>query len=194
MVHRLKALLPLAFWSISALVHAAPKVSICIPTYSAEPWLPAALDSACGQTLGDIEIVCVDDGSRDGSLAILKSYAAKDPRIRVLENGTNRGTHYSRIRAILAAEGEFILWLDSDDELFPDIAEKAFAKAEAMGADIVLYGAEFYGRMGKRIQSPWHRMRLPETEGRLDSDGLIDQVIEGNISPTCWDKLWRREC
>ncbi|MDR0340506.1 MAG: glycosyltransferase, partial [Puniceicoccales bacterium] len=84
----------------------AAKVSICIPVYNVEPWLPAALDSACNQTLKDIEIICVDDGSTDGSLAILKSYAEKDRRIKVLENGTNRGTLYARIRAALATDGD----------------------------------------------------------------------------------------
>jgi glycosyltransferase involved in cell wall biosynthesis len=99
-----------------------------MPVYDGEPYLAAALDSALTQTLQNIEVICVDDGSTDGSLAILRSYAAKYPRITVLENGINRGTHYSRMRAILAAKGDFILWLDSDDELYPDVAEKFWLK------------------------------------------------------------------
>jgi glycosyltransferase involved in cell wall biosynthesis len=118
---------------------AAPKVSICIPVYNVEPWLPAALNSACNQTLKDIEIICVDDGSTDGSLAILKSYAEKDPRIKILENEKNRGLLFTRIRSLLASSGEYILCLDSDDELFPNIAEKALASAKRTGADIVFF-------------------------------------------------------
>ena len=93
-------------------------VSICIPVYNTERYLASSLDSALNQTLKNIEIICVDDGSTDSSLAILKSYEAKYPQIVVvLENGSNRGTYYSRLRAILAAKGEYILCLDSDDRL-----------------------------------------------------------------------------
>ncbi|MDR0678737.1 MAG: glycosyltransferase, partial [Puniceicoccales bacterium] len=97
MFRLVRMLLPfLGVFSFSAAV--SPPVSICIPVYNVEPWLPAALDSACNQTLKDIEIICVDDGSTDGSLAILKSYAQKYPRIKVLENGQNRGLLFTRIR------------------------------------------------------------------------------------------------
>jgi glycosyltransferase involved in cell wall biosynthesis len=115
-----------------------------------EPWLPAALDSACSQTLEDIEIICVDDGSTDGSLAILKSYAAKDSRITVLENGRNRGALYARIRSILASKGKYVLCLDADDELFPTIGERALALAKGTGADIIFFGAEEVKENGKR--------------------------------------------
>jgi cellulose synthase/poly-beta-1,6-N-acetylglucosamine synthase-like glycosyltransferase len=81
----------------------SPKVSICIPVYNVEPYLAAALNSALGQTLEDIEVICVDDGSTDGSLAILKSYAAKDPRLHVVENKSIRRRG---IRCRLSGNGE----------------------------------------------------------------------------------------
>lgn len=170
-----------AFWG-SAL---AAKVSICIPVYNAEPWLPAALDSACTQTLKDIEIICVDDGSTDGSLAILKSYAARDPRIAIFENDCNRGTHYSRLRAIRASQGDHILWLDADDELFPTIAELAFEKAKSSQADVVLFRTQYARRIGSQRTVP---KVLPEGGSGAY---FLELAAEGAVSWNLWDKLWR---
>jgi glycosyltransferase involved in cell wall biosynthesis len=145
------------------LPQSAPKVSICIPVYNVEPWLPAALDSAVNQTLKDIEIICVDDGSSDGSLAILNSYAARDSRIKVLSNGVNRGLLYARMRAILESKGDYILHLDSDDELFLDIAEKAYAKAVATGADLVTFNIKAVDGNGRERKI--HGLNLNQQEG-----------------------------
>jgi glycosyltransferase involved in cell wall biosynthesis len=73
-----------------------PKVSVIIPIYNTAPYLRRCLDSVCGQTLRDIEIICVNDGSTDNSLDILNEYAAKDKRIRVLSFSKNRGAGAAR--------------------------------------------------------------------------------------------------
>jgi glycosyltransferase involved in cell wall biosynthesis len=169
----------------------APKVSVCIPVYNVEPWLPAALDSAINQTMKDIEIICIDDGSTDGSLAILNSYAAKDSRIRVLQNGVNRGLLYARMRAILEAAGNYITWLDSDDELFLDIAEKAYAKAIATGADVVIFNTICYNEKNAAKRNGWHRVKTAETNCAEDSSKLLDVYFNGKISHNCWGKLWK---
>ena len=87
-----------------------PKVSIIIPVCTVEAYLRQCLDSVLCQTLRDIEAVCVDDGSTDGSSAILAEYASKDPRIRVLRQ-ENRGTHVARKNGVSAASGEWCLFL-----------------------------------------------------------------------------------
>ncbi|MDR0678724.1 MAG: glycosyltransferase [Puniceicoccales bacterium] len=162
-----------------------PKVSICVPVYNVESWLPAALDSALEQSLKDIEIVCVDDGSTDGSLAILQKYAAKDPRVKVLENGKNRGTLYARVRAALATEGDYVLWLDPDDELFPDIARLAYEKAEETGAEVVIFSYE----VRRRGKTRW--VPLPDyLPGRQPGSDILDLLAQQKITWNLYNKLW----
>ncbi|MDR1436258.1 MAG: glycosyltransferase [Puniceicoccales bacterium] len=172
-----------------------PKVSILMAVYDCEAYLPAALESAQKQTIGDIEIVCVDDGSTDGSLSILRSHGAEDGRIRVFANGTNRGTHYSRMRAIAESRGDFILWLDGDDELADDIGERAWRKAVATGADVVLFNADWrngkWERCGGRVKK-W-MTAVGDMAGNGRSSNLITMLLDGAVSVHCWNKMWRGE-
>jgi glycosyltransferase involved in cell wall biosynthesis len=99
-----------------------PKVSVIMPVYNAEKYLRQCLDSVIGQTLRDIEIICVNDGSTDGSLAILEEYAKKDLRIIVI-NQKNQGPGASRNRALEIAKSEYIYFVDSDDWIEADACE-----------------------------------------------------------------------
>ena len=94
-----------------------PKVSVIIPVYNTEEYLRECMDSVINQTLKEIEIICVDDGSTDGSLSILKEYAKKDERITVMAQ-ENQGAGIARNCGISVATGEFIAFMDSDD-LYP---------------------------------------------------------------------------
>lgn len=102
-----------------------PKVSVIVPIYNVEAYLPACLDSVCAQTLRDIEIVLVDDGSPDGCGAICEAYAARDERIRVIHQ-ENRGLSGARNAGIEAAAGQYLCFIDSDDWIDPDMLEKLY--------------------------------------------------------------------
>ena len=95
------------------------RFSLVIPVYNVEPWLRECLDSMLSQTCDDWEAVCVDDGSTDGCPAILREYADKDSRIRILTQ-PNGGLSAARNTGLAAAQGEYILFLDSDDWLEPN--------------------------------------------------------------------------
>ena len=95
------------------------KVSVVLPIYNAAPFLKECLDSVISQTLKEIEIICVNDGSTDNSLNVLKSYSQKDNRIIVI-NQPNKGVSYTRNKAIGVATGEFIAFMDADD-YYPNI-------------------------------------------------------------------------
>lgn len=116
-----------------------PKVSVIIPVYNVAPYLRQGLDSVVNQTLRDIEAVCVDDGSTDGSAAILAEYAARDARIRVISI-PNSGTVVARKCAVAAAAGEWCLFLDPDDWIEADTCERMVSAATASGVDIVQCG------------------------------------------------------
>lgn len=91
-----------------------PKVSIIVPVYNVERYLPRCLDSLVGQTLRDVEIICVDDESPDRSLSILERYAARDGRIRIISQ-KNKRQGGARNTGLDAARGEWVAFIDSDD-------------------------------------------------------------------------------
>lgn len=113
------------------------KVSIIIPVYNTEKFLPRCLESVCNQTLKDVEIVCINDGSVDPSLEILKYFASKDSRIKIIDLPENKGAAFARNKGIEAATGEYIGFVDSDDFVDLDFYEKLYNRAIKTGADAV---------------------------------------------------------
>ena len=117
-----------------------PKISIIIPVFNVEKYLRDCLESALNQSLKEIEIICVDDGSTDGSPAILEEYAARDARITVISQH-NQGQSVARNTGVQYARGEYIQFLDSDDMLVLDSEEQLYAYAKAKNLDVVFFGA-----------------------------------------------------
>lgn len=115
------------------------KVSIIIPVYSVEKFLPKCLDSVVGQTYNNLEIICVDDGTPDRSAAVISSYAKKDDRIRLISQ-KNQGLSGARNTGIKFATGKYIVFLDGDDWIDLNTIEDAVKKSEEIGADIVMWG------------------------------------------------------
>jgi glycosyltransferase involved in cell wall biosynthesis len=113
-----------------------------MPVYNAENYLRAALDSVLNQTLRDIELICVEDGSTDGSLAILEEYAARDGRVTVLRHAENQGTLVARKHCMQAARGQYVMWLDPDDTLTPDACETVWNEMRRSPADVLQFGTE----------------------------------------------------
>lgn len=108
----------------------APRVSVILPTYNRERLLPRALDSALAQTLTDLEVLVVDDGSRDGTRAMLAERYGAEPRVRVLAKA-NGGTASARNHGLDHARGEFVAFLDSDDAWLPGCLASQVAVLEA---------------------------------------------------------------
>jgi glycosyltransferase involved in cell wall biosynthesis len=114
------------------------KVSVIIPVYNTAPYLCCCLDSVCGQTLQDIEIICVNDVSPDNSQAILDDYAAKDSRIKNIIHDKNRGPSAARNTGMEIAAGDYIYFLDSDDWIDGDYLEKMTKALEKNHVEVVL--------------------------------------------------------
>ena len=113
------------------------KVSIIVPIYNVEPYLPRCLDSLCNQTLKDVEIICIDDCSTDHSLKVLQEYAKKDERLKVIAFEKNSGGSRARNEGIDVAHGKYIGFVDSDDWIDLDFYEKLYLEAEKGGYDVV---------------------------------------------------------
>ena len=118
------------------------KITVMIPVYNTEKYLPACLDSVLSQSMKDFEIVAVDDASTDDSPRILAEYAARDPRIRIVTHKRNKGLLSVRLTGIRAARGKYIMFLDSDDCFIPGVLENVLRTVEKTGADIVNFSME----------------------------------------------------
>ena len=114
-----------------------PEVSVIIPVYNTDKYLEKSLDSLTSQTLKDIEIICVNDGSTDNSLAVLQKYADKDSRIIVI-NQEHKMQGAARNAGIKIAEGEYIGFVDSDDWVDKDYFEKLYNAVKKYDSDIAL--------------------------------------------------------
>lgn len=95
------------------------KVSVLIPVYNTSETLARALDSVINQTMKEIEIICVDDGSDEATKEVLREYEKKDERVKVFSLPENRGTLYVRKKLIEMASGDYLMFLDSDDVFYP---------------------------------------------------------------------------
>ena len=134
-----------------------PAVSVVMPIYNAQPYLREALDSVICQTLEDIEVVCVNDGSADSSLEIIQEYAAKDPRI-VVSDGPNGGYGKAMNRGFDRASGRYIGILEPDDKLLPDMFETLVEIADRdrldfIRADFNRFTTDAEGRDSYKLQT-----------------------------------------
>jgi len=120
-------------------------VSVIIPVYNTVKYLRRCLESVCGQTLEEIEIICIDDASTDASPAILAEYAARDPRVKVITFDQNCGAAVARNMGIDVATGEYIGFLDADDWMPSDFCLKLFQQGLTSGCDIVKGAYKYEG-------------------------------------------------
>ena len=132
----------------------APAVSVIIPVYNCAAYLPECLDSVIAQTESSWEIICVDDGSTDDSVSVLREYERRlAGKMRVVEQ-ENAGCARARNRAIPLARGSYLMFLDADDFLEPRCFELALDAARRTNAQIVVWDLWFYNNQRKRQQHP----------------------------------------
>ena len=161
-----------------------PKVSIIIPVYNSEKYLDQCLKSATNQTLKEIEIICVNDGSKDSSLDILKKYQEQDPRIVIIDK-ENAGVSAARNDGMNAARGEYIEFLDSDDYIDKETCETAYNVITDKDADILCFGWRNFADNGESTS------RKDCTLEREIFDDWIEAKKE-RTSMMCWNKLYKK--
>jgi glycosyltransferase involved in cell wall biosynthesis len=116
-----------------------PQISIIIPVFNVENYLADCLHSVCSQTFSDLEIICIEDGSTDGSYQKLKQLASADSRITVFRHGENKGLAAARNTGIRHASSPWILFVDSDDVVAPKMCEEVLLAARKHGSDFLTY-------------------------------------------------------
>ena len=168
------------------------KVSIIIPTYNVKPYLRECLDSVVGQTLKDIEILCVNDGSTDGSLEIIEEYARKDDRIIVI-SGSNGGYGKAMNKGLHQATGEYIGIVEPDDYIALNMYEELYEKAKFYDADIVK--ADFY-RFTRNDDGNMNLVYNHLSEFTDDYNKVIcpvDELRSFKFIMNTWSGVYRRE-
>lgn len=117
-----------------------PRVAFVVPVHNVEAYLAACLDSVLAQTVREIEVICIDDASSDVSPAILQKYADRDPRVRLIRQTANYGMSTARNRGLDEVTATWTVFVDSDDLICRELAERCLLAAEKFSADVVFFG------------------------------------------------------
>lgn len=165
-----------------------PKVSIIIPVYNGEKYINKCLKSLIGQTLKDIEIICIDDGSTDNSLEVLNSFAKKDNRIKVLtQNNSSGGVSAARNMGIKAASGEYLGFVDIDDWVDRDFFEKLYNAAIQNNCNMAAAGYKRCKRFKTTIKQRFKNIDI------FDDMNAIVKVLDVPGHCYIWNKIYKRE-
>ena len=167
-----------------------PKVSIIIPACNAEKTLAAALDSALNQTLRDIEVICVNDGSTDRTLEIIVAYMRKDSRVRGLSFNYSGGTVFARKMGIQDATGDYIMHLDADDLLPPSACESAARLITEKNVDILQFGTKVESdlELTQAEKDGINKVRELDLRGK---EILSACFIRRHFPSVQWNKIYR---
>lgn len=171
------------------------RVSVIMPAYNAERTIRDSIESILHQSFRDFELIVIDDGSRDGTKEIVEKLAAGDSRIRFLQNEKNSGVSYTRNRAVSLAEGEWIAFLDSDDQWLPEKLEKQLALAEQHPDMVLCYTASSfisddgkpYGYVMEAAERMSYKMLLKKNLISCSSVMIRSSVMKGVKMPS--DKM-----
>jgi Glycosyltransferases involved in cell wall biogenesis len=161
------------------------KVSVIIPVYNTAKYLPEALDSIINQTLQDIEIITINDGSNDNSLQILNDYAQRDSRIKVFSQ-ENSGVAKARNVGMEYAKGDYIYFFDSDDILLPSCLQECLCKCQEYNLDFCFFDANiFYEGKAHSFPYDYKRYHLLEDRvyGGLEIIKVLNSLDKFRVSP-----------
>ncbi|HFU4464036.1 TPA: glycosyltransferase family 2 protein [Streptococcus suis] len=164
-----------------------PFFSIIMPIYNAEPYLVEALEAVFGQTNQDFELIAVDDGSDDGSMAIVTDFQKRYEKQITLIEGHHQGSLVARALGMEKARGNYILCIDADDKMRHDYLEGVFQRIQKTGADLVLTNYS--------IKADFSRKKRPclfPTDEILDPKQVLDAFFSKGNLMTLWTKVFHR--
>ena len=173
-----------------------PLISVLIPLYNAMPYFPKAIESVMGQTYDNLEIIIIDDGSKDDSGAEADRYAAKDERIRVIRQ-ENHGVCYTRNRLIEAATGEYVIFADNDDIMHPRAIELLYDGMMKIGAGLAMGAKESFTKEAEpdiKVLRTEYSGLVPYPEKMSGRELLLNRGGKlSGLNVVIWGKLYRRE-
>lgn len=172
-------------------MNSEPKLSVIIPIYNAEKYLNTSLKTILDQSFTDFELICVNDGSIDGSLSILKNFSKKDNRIKIV-NQNNSGAAAARNRGIRMAKGEALMILDADDIFNKNLFEVMYDELSKSKTDIVICQFNIFDQLSKNFCSS---RKLPNKDlinKTIDPKSVKKRIFQ-ITNAACWNKIFRKE-
>ena len=166
------------------------KISVIVPVYNAEPYLRKCLDCLVSQTLKDIEIICVDDGSTDSSLNILKTFAEQENRIKIIEQ-EHKNAGAARNAGLDVARGKYLSFLDADDLFELDMLERAYKEAETHSTEVLIFDADIFDdNSGKPLPAYWiiDKTYIPNKDV-FSADDIRDKIFTAFFM-VAWNRLY----
>lgn len=168
------------------------KATIIIPVFNAEKYLSETLNSALKQSIKNIEIICIDDGSIDNSTKILDVYHKKDKRIKIIRQ-SNKGGGAARNAGISIATGEYLFFCDADDLMEETLLEKSIQIADKECADIVAFNTLKFNEKGEvELRNDVHDRYLPKGVVAFNYNDCPSEIMK-IINPTPWNKIYRKD-
>lgn len=168
-----------------------PRVSVVVPIYNVEQYLPQCVDSIISQTLKEIEIILVDDGSPDSSGKIAEKYAKQDSRIKVLHK-KNGGLSDARNFGMEAAIGEYISFIDSDDWIESNMLEDMYKASIKNNADVVVAGEIIeYINESYFIKETFEKFHIATNSNKIKK--AVFHMCERGVFNVVWNKIYKRE-
>lgn len=164
----------------------SPKVSVLIPVYNAEKYLEQCLAALSAQRFSDFEIICLDDGSRDSSVKVLRDVMRREPRLRLIEQA-NAGVAAARNRLLAEARGKYVAFVDADDWAEPEYLQVLFDAAEKENADITKCFFKEFDTRTCTFQAACCASRFYKNPG----DSPAEKFLCGYYDSVVWGKLWR---
>ena len=174
----------------------SPKVSIVIPVHNVEQYLHQCLDSVINQTLKDIEVICVNNSSDDNSLNILREYEDKDSRVKVYSFEECIGPLTARKTGVERANGEYIMFVDSDDYLELNACELAYSKIIEMQVDMLQFSTKVHNCANideNKVKNLNDKRLVPYDTLLKGEDVFKAAVIENKYSFTLWNKIYKTQ-
>lgn len=167
------------------------KVSVIIPVYNAAEYLRECLDGVLRQTLKEIEVICVDDGSSDESWTILQAYQNQDARVKAVQQA-NAGAGAARNHGMQYATGEYLSFLDADDFYEPDMLETAYRAAKQAEAEIVVFACDLYEHKSQKYHAYPYSIResLLPAQQPFSAQNVSRDVFKLFVG-WAWDKLFK---
>ncbi len=172
-----------------------PVISIVMPVYNVKPYLEQCLESWLNQTCRDIEIICIDDASTDGSAELIQSWTLRDPRVKLHRLNGNKSAWVARKAGIEKAQGSYIMFADADDTISPEACQELLAEMERSPADILHFDSDVINVNGLP-PSRIHYMKKNIRPFRGELRGrqvLIACFMEEKYRFTLWNKMYSAE-